>query len=168
MSESVTIKFQYSMQEYAKAIRLHYETQDLTPGVVAVAGCIGVGLWLWNGHKLNREGLLWLAVLALFLSLMLYRLFVFPRFLFRLDPKLADERELTFSPEHVFVHTHDLDSRIQWSFYTTAVVGEDFFLLYSGKHFFTAIPKRAFTDAAALQIFENLLVSFIPDIKRLA
>ncbi|KAF0175626.1 MAG: hypothetical protein FD161_3280 [Limisphaerales bacterium] len=168
MSESVTIKFQYSAEEYARGIRLHYESRDFTPGVVAVIGCIEGGLWLWAGRKFDKEGLLWMAVMTLTVALMLYKLFVVPRLVFRSNPKLAAAYEFTFSPDEVHVRTQDIDSRLQWSFYTGAVVGEGFFLLYSGKQAFTAIPKRAFPDPDTLQAFDNLLARFVSNITRLA
>ena len=169
MSESVTIKFRYSAEEYSKAVRLHHAARTNLPLDVSVLALgLAIGCWLVSDKTSAWFGGVLLTVMALWILMMLYVFFVAPKVAFRYDPKLKEEYELTFTSEGVQFRTASIDSKLQWSLYSRALVDRDFFLLYYGKHYFSTIPKRVFSDSAALQTFESLLIRFVPTIKRRA
>jgi hypothetical protein len=91
---------------------------------------------------------------------------VIPHLLFRREPKFRDEYSLTFSPEGIHFLTVHIDSQVQWSFYTRALISGSCYILYYGSCQFTVIPKRAFQSAQQLQTFERLLTQQIPQIVR--
>jgi hypothetical protein len=169
MPESVTIKFRYSVEEYAKAVRLHHAARtNLSLDLVVWVLVLIFGCWMvwdneypWAGYVSLAVGVFWGAMTA-------FVFFAAPRLAFRSNPKFAEEYELTFTPEHIHFHTPSVDSRLKWSHYSRALVNADFFLLYYGEHFFTTLPKRVFADSEALQVFESLLARFVLNIKRRA
>lgn len=169
MSESITIKFRHSVEEYSKAVRLHHAARtNLSLDLVAFALLVGFGIWMLAEGKRPWVGYVSFGVAASWAAAMAFVFLVAPRLAFRSNPKFAEEYELTFSPEGIHFRTPSIDSKLQWSHYSKALVNGDFFLLYYGEHFFTTLPKRVFATSEALQAFESLLARFVPDIKRRA
>jgi hypothetical protein len=102
-------------------------------------------------------GIAMLSLSGLF-ALMLVVAFAFiPRIGFRREPKFRDDYALTFSPQGVHFRTAHIDSHLQWSMYTSALVDAHSFVLYYGSQHFTVIPKRVFQDVVQRETFERLL-----------
>jgi len=91
---------------------------------------------------------------------------VIPPLVFRREPKFRDEYSLVFSSEGIHFRTAHIDSRLQWSLYSSALVDAHSYVLYYGKRQFTAIPKRVFVGSEQLQAFEQLLTQHISNIVR--
>lgn len=75
-------------------------------------------------------------------------------------------RLLTFSQEGIHFGRAHVDSQIQWSLYSRALVDAHSYVLYYGSRQFTVIPKRVFQSAEQQQIFEQLLTQHISEIVR--
>ncbi len=169
MPDTITIKFRYSVEEFSKAMRLHHAARTNLPlDLGACALLVVFGCWMVWDNQHAWAGYTSLVVAVLWGASVFYVFWVAPRLAFRSSPKFAEEYELTFSPEGIHFHTPSVDSRLQWSHYSRALVNGDFFLLYYGEHFFTTIPKRVFANSEAVQAFESLLARFVPNIKRRA
>jgi hypothetical protein len=82
---------------------------------------------------------------------------IIPKIAFRSQLKLRDDYELQFSPQGIHFRTASVNSDLQWSLYTHALVDAHSFILYYGTQQFTVIPKRVFHDDAQRQAFEQLL-----------
>jgi hypothetical protein len=91
---------------------------------------------------------------------------VIPRVVFRREPRFQDDYSLTFSPEGIHFRTANIDSRLQWSVYSRALVAAHSYVLYHGPRSFTVIPKRVFQGEEQRQAFEQLLTEHVPQIKR--
>jgi|NGEPerStandDraft_6_1074524.scaffolds.fasta_scaffold48004_2 hypothetical protein len=61
--------------------------------------------------------------------------------------------------------TRHIDSQLQWSMYSHALVDAHSFVLYYGSRSFTVIPKRVFPTAER-EAFEKLLARNVPEIVR--
>lgn len=170
MPEPVTIKFRYTPEEYARAVRLHHAGRtNFTLELAMVVLLIALGCWnVWDNEFSSWTGYTSLAVSVFWVAMLSYVTLVAPKLAFRSNPKLAEEYELTFSHEDIHFRTPGIDSRLKWSHYSRVLVDSDFFLLYYGEHYFSVIPKRVFSSAEALETFENLLVRYITNIKRRA
>jgi hypothetical protein len=104
---------------------------------------------------------------ALLLVLVLIGAFmVLPRVLFAREAKFRDEYSLTFSPEGIHFQTEHIDSQLQWSLYTRALVDAHSFVLYYGSRSFTIIPKRVFRTAEQQAAFERMIAKKIPEISK--
>ena len=170
MPESVTVKFRYTPEEYARAVRLHHAGRtNFTLELAMVVLLIALGCWnVWENESSSWTGYTSLVVSVFWVAMLSYITLVAPKLAFRSNSKLAEEYELTFAPEGIHFRTPSIDSKLQWSHYSRALVNGDFFLLYYGEHFYSTIPKRVFANSEAIQTFENLLVRFVPNIKRRA
>ena len=84
-----------------------------------------------------------------------------PPLAFRREPKFRDEYSLTASPEGIHFRTAHVDSHLQWSMYSRALVDDHSYVLYYGSNQFTVIPKRVFESAGDQQAFEALLVQHV-------
>ncbi len=89
-----------------------------------------------------------------------------PPLAFRREPKFRDDYLLTFSQEGIHFGTAHVDSHLQWSLYSRALVDAYSYVLYYGSRQFTVIPKRVFQSAEQQQIFEQLLTRYVSDIVR--
>lgn len=85
---------------------------------------------------------------------------------FRNDPKYRDEYSLTFSPEGIHFQTAHIDSHLEWSIYSRALVDVHSYMLYWGSRTFTVIPKRVFENTEQRVAFEQLLAERVPKIVR--
>ncbi len=169
MSDSVTIKFRYTVEEFSKAMRLHHAARtNLLLDLGACVLLIAFGCWMVWDNKYAWAGYASLVISVLWGAMVFYVFWVAPRLAFRSSRKFAEEYELTFSQQGIHFRTPSVDSHLKWSHYSRALVNGDFVLLYYGEQFFTTIPKRVFSNSDALMTFENLLARFVPNIKRRA
>jgi hypothetical protein len=91
---------------------------------------------------------------------------VIPRIAFRREPKFRDDYALTFWADGIHFRTAHIDSQLQWSMYSRALVDAHSYVLYYGVRQFTVIPKRVFQNAEDQQAFEQLLTHHVPQIVR--
>jgi hypothetical protein len=89
---------------------------------------------------------------------------ILPPLAFRLEPKYRDDYSLIFSPEGIHFRTVHIDSQLQWSLYSRALVDAYSYLLYSGSRTFSVIPKRVFESSEQERAFEELLARHVPKI----
>jgi len=105
-----------------------------------------------------------LALSGLFALMLVAAFAVIPTIAFRREPKFRDDYTLTFSTQGIRFQTAHIDSNLQWSLYTRALVDAHSFVLYYGSQQFTVIPKRVFQDTAQREAFETLLAHNISNI----
>ncbi len=91
---------------------------------------------------------------------------IIPPLAFRRDPKFRDDYSLTFSPEGIHFRTVNIDSHLQWSIYSRALIDAHSYVLYYGSRQFTVIPKRVFQSTEQRQAFEELLAQHVSQIVR--
>jgi YcxB-like protein len=167
MDSAIQLSFRYSELDYVLAMRTHYASRlrlKLDAAVAVVAASLGIYLWQSPDSRLWGIGLVCLSVAMV---LMLVAAFgVIPRLVFRREPKFRDEYWLTFSPESIHFRTAHINSQLQWSMYSRALVSADSFILYYGTHSFTVIPKRVFETSGQLAAFEQLVSEKIPEISK--
>jgi hypothetical protein len=167
MNSTVSLSFRYSENDYVRALRAHYASHlrlRLDIAVTVVLAAAGVYLW-------RSPGLHWLGVACVVVSvgfaLMLVAAFtVIPPLAFRREPKFRDDYALTFSPDGIHFRTAHVDSQLQWSMYSRALIDAHSYVLYYGSRQFTVIPKRVFQSTENQQAFEQMLVQHIPQIVR--
>jgi YcxB-like protein len=167
MNSTINLSFRYSERDYIRAMRAHYASRLNVPVDVGFAVVLAAfGLTFWRSESLHWLGVASLIVAAAF-ALMLFAAFVvIPPVLFRSEPKFRDEYSLAFSPEGIHFHTAHIDSHLQWSLYTRALIAHHSCVLYAGSRQFTVIPKRVFRTAEEQQAFEQLLEHHVSQIVR--
>ena len=79
---------------------------------------------------------------------------------------VGEEYSLTFSPEGIHFRTAHIDSQLQWSVYSRALVDAHSYLLYHGARQWSVIPRRVFQSRAEQEAFERLLAEHVPQIMR--
>ena len=167
MNETINLSFRYLESDYVRALRAHYVSKLRLPlDIAAVIVLPLVGVYLWRSPDLRWLGVTCLATSAIFVLILIASFTVIPSLIFRSQPKFQDDYSLTFSPEGIHFRTAHIDSQLQWSMYSRALVNAHSFLLYYGSRQFTVIPKRVFQSAEQQQIFEQLLTRHIAEIAR--
>jgi YcxB-like protein len=167
MSETVSLLFRYTESDYVRALRAHYSSRlRLRIDIVAAIVVALLGVHFWRSPDYH-----WLSVICLVVSFVLiFMLFaafvVVPPFAFRSEPKFRDEYSLTFSQDGIHFRTANIDSQLQWSLYSRALIDEHSYVLYYGSRQFTVIPKRVFQNAEQQQLFEQLLTQHVSKIVR--
>ena len=91
---------------------------------------------------------------------------VIPALAFRREPKFRDDYSLTFSSEGIHFRTAHVDSHLQWSMYSRALIDPHFYVLYYGSRQFIVIPKRVFQSIEQQQAFDQLLAQHVSHIVR--
>lgn len=165
METILHLSFRYSEQDYVRAMHAHYASRLRLKldAAVAVATAL-LGIYLWQSLNSRYWGI-GLVCLSAVLGLMLVAAFgVIPKLVFHREPKFRDEYSLTFSPEGIHFRTAHIDSQLQWSMYSHAVVDAHSFVLYYGVHSFTVIPKRVLETAEQLAAFDRLIKEKIPKV----
>ena len=166
---AITITFRYHPGEYLRAFNAHQRQRmrigpDGAFSLVVLAG--GLAAFYFGGTKYFWLGIAFSAIGLAYPVLSAIMLFVLPRLLMFESVRLRSEFQMTFSHDGIRMRTESLDSRIDWSFYKSATVVRDFYLLYWGRHEFTAIPKRVFENAAHIQAFDAVLRAHVPKVER--
>jgi len=105
-----------------------------------------------------------MSVSVVFLLILFAAFVIIPPMAFRREPKLREEYSLTFSQEGIHFITAHIDSQLQWSIYSRALIDAHSYVLYHGTGSFTVIPKRVFQSADQQRAFEQLLVQHVPKI----
>jgi hypothetical protein len=167
MSETVSLLFRYAESDYVRALRAHYSSRlRVRLDIVAAVVVAMLGVYSWRSPDYH-----WLSVVCLVASFALVFIlfgafFGIPPFAFRSEPKFRDDYSLTFSPERIHFRTAHIDSKLQWSMYSRALIDEHSYVLYYGSRQFTVIPKRVFQNAEQQQLFEELLTQHVSKIVR--
>jgi len=125
-----------------------------------------LGVYLWQSPDSRGWGIGLVCLSALFVLMLVAACGIIPRLVFRREPKFRDEYSLTFSPDGIHFRTAHINSELEWSMYTRALVGPHSFVLYYGTHSFTVIPKRVFETSEQLAAFEHLVSDKIPGISK--
>lgn len=128
-----------------------------------------VGSAIFGTYSWQSKGWRWEVLVSLgassILAVMLIAVFlIIPPLVFRREPKLRDQYSLTFSEEGIHFNTAHIDSDLEWTLYTRALVDPNCYILYHSARHFTVIPKRVFQDIDQQSEFEHLLTRKIPNI----
>jgi hypothetical protein len=162
--ETVNLSFRYTQADYVQAMRAHYASRLRLPldvAVIVVVAALGIYEWQTGMHSL---GAAFLGIAGAFTLMLLAAFFVIPIFAFRREPKFRDEYALSFSPRGIHFRTVHIDSDLQWTMYTRALIASESFILYYGNHQFTVVPKRVFHDDEQRHAFEQMLAENVSNI----
>jgi len=163
MDRPIKLMFRYSEQDFVRAMRAHLSSRLRIPlDVVMTSLLLAVGLYLWP----SWYGVTLLSIAGSFIALLIALFFIVPHLIFRHEAKFRDEYELTFAEAGIHFLTVHIDSQLQWSIYSRALIDPHSYILYYGARSFTVIPKRVFQNAEDLIEFEQLLQEKIPKIVR--
>jgi len=163
----VQISFRYLESDYVRALRAHYASRlRLRLDIVFVAVLAAIGIYLWQLPSSRWLGIACVGIAALFSLMLAVAFTVIPLLVFRREPKFRDEYSLAFSSEGIHFRTAHIDSRLQWSMYSNALVDAHSYVLYYGSRQFTVIPKRVFQSSEQQQAFEQLLTQHVSEIVR--
>jgi YcxB-like protein len=167
MNSTINLSFRYAERDYVRALRSHYASHlRLRLDIAVIVILAGVGGYFWrssSGHWLSLA----CVVIAIGFGLMLVAAFtVIPILTFRRDPKFRDDYSLTFSPEGIHFRTAHIDSQLQWSIYSRALIDAHSYILYYNSRQFTVLPKRVFQNVEQQQAFEQLLTHHVSPIIR--
>jgi hypothetical protein len=168
VNSTINLSFRYSESDYVRALRAHYASHvRLRLDSLVTVILVGVGLYLWRLPNLHWLGLACIVVAAVFALILIAMFTVIPPLAFRREPKFRDDYSLTFSPEGIHFRTAHIDSQLQWSMYSRALVDTHSYVLYYGSRQFTVIPKRVFQSIEQQQAFEQLVSEHISQIVKL-
>lgn len=163
MNSIIHLSFRYAENDYARALRAHYASQLRLPlDILVIIVLIGAGFYFWRSPKLHWLAVGGIALALIFATVLIVAFTVIPKLVFRRQPKFREDYSLTFSPEGIHFRTAHIDSQLQWSMYSRALIDAHSYVLYYGSHQFTVIPKRVFQSAEQREVFEELLTHRIP------
>ena len=155
--ETVNLSFRYAEYDYVRAMRAHYASRLRLPLDIAVVVVVaGIAAYEWRSGS-QGLGIALLCLSGIFALMLVAAFAIIPKITFRSQPKFRDDYLLTFSPQGIGFRTAHINSDLQWSLYTHALVDAHSYILYYGSKQFTVIPKRVFGDDAQRQTFARLL-----------
>lgn len=160
MNPTVSLIFRYHQRDYSRAMRAHYATRHrLWLDIPLITVVAGLGLYLWRFPDLHGSGIFFvcIGIGTVFALQLIWAFLVMPILVFRSQPEILGEYQLTFSPQGIHFHTEHIDSELKWSLYTRALVDANTYVLYYGARTFTVIPKRVFQSVDQRGSFEELL-----------
>jgi hypothetical protein len=164
MSPPVSLRFQYTEDDYVRAMRLHHSRLLRLPRDYVIGTCMvlfSAGVLAW--HPWRWLGGVALAISVLFLAMCLYGGVLLPRLMFRRTPKLHHAYALDFGREDILFRTEGIESRVAWSFYSgLRSDAHTHLLVYGNAAGFTALPRRIFADAAQEEAFLSLAREALP------
>jgi hypothetical protein len=167
MNSTVSLSFRYLERDYVRALRAHYASRlRLRLDIVVAIVLAGSGAYLWQSPGTHWLGVGCMVVAGVFALMLVAAFTVIPPLAFRREPKFRDEYSLTFSPDGIHFRTAHIDSQLQWTMYSRALVDAYSYVLYYGSRQFTVIPKRVFKNPEDQQIFEKLLTGHVSHIVR--
>ncbi len=165
--DPVVLSFRYSEEDVVRAMRAHFaSTLRLRVDAVVAVLLLAAGIY-W----LRNPDLEWFAIFCFVASGVLLLIpaaafLLIPRLAFRGQGKYRDDYSLTFSDNGIHFRTVHIDSQLQWSLYTHALVNAHSYLLYYGSRTFSIIPKRVFRDQEQQAAFDKLLSQNVTRIVR--
>ena len=167
LNSTIHLSFRYAESDYVRAMRAHYASRlRLRLDIPVTVVVLGIGVYLLRSADQYWLGVALIVVAAAFALLLVAVFTVIPRLAFRREPKLRDEYSLTFSPEAIHFRTEHIDSQLEWSLYSRAMIDAHSYVLYYGARQFTVIPKRVFQSPDQQEAFETLLTQQISKIVR--
>src|SRR5258706_8932494 len=158
MNETIHLSFRYAKSDIVRAMRSHYASVmcprlDMVMAVVLAV----VGAYLWRSPGSHWSGVFAVGASVIFVFFLFAAFVIGPPLAFRLEPKYRDDYSLIFSPEGIHFRTVHIDSQLQWSLYSRALVDAYSYILYYGSRTFSVIPKRVFENSEQQRAFEELL-----------
>ncbi|MBW3600823.1 MAG: YcxB family protein [Planctomycetes bacterium] len=167
MDSTVTLTFRYDEIDYVRAVRADYATRlRLRPDLAVAAGVAVFGTYLSFSSGSRWLGIACVLLAAAFGFMLFVAFVIIPPVAFRREPKFRDEYTLTFSPEGIRFQTAHIDSQLQWSLYSRALIDKHSYILYYGSRQFSVVPKRVFQSSEQQQAFEKLLIDNVAEIVR--
>ena len=167
MNSTINLSFRYAESDYVRAFRAHYASRlRLRLDIVVTIALLGIGVYLWRSPSLHWLGIACIVIAVVFALMLVAAFTVIPPLAFRREPKFRDDYSLTFSPEGIHFRTAHVDSQLQWSMYSRALIDAHSYVLYYGSRQFTVIPKRVFQSVEQQQAFEQLLAQRVSQIVR--
>jgi hypothetical protein len=148
-------------------MRAHYaERLRLKLDISIIVAAAGLGAYLWQSSSSPYYGMFLVGLAVILVFILVVAFGVIPGVVFRREAKFRDEYALTFSSEGIHFHTAHIDSQLEWSLYTRALIDTHSFVLYYGSRSFTVIPKRVFESAEQQAVLERLISFKIPNVSR--
>lgn len=151
------VSFKYTQEEYERAVWLHYK-QRLNPKLdIAVAlfsFLFGIFVLV---HTQAYVGYGLLLISAVLVGILVLARYIFPKMTFKSSSKYQDQYTIEFLDDEIKFETPSINSQLQWSLYTKALINDEHFLLYYGANVFSVIPRRVFGSEEELGRFEELL-----------
>jgi len=167
MNSTIELSFRYSERDYVRAMRAHYSSRlRLRLDIFMAVFLAGIGAYLWRSPDSHGLAIGFVSISIIFALILISAFVVIPPLAFRREPKFHNDYSLTFSPEGIHFRTDNVDSQLQWSLYTRALVAAHSYVLYHGSRSFTVVPKRVFQSAQQREAFEQLLARNVPRIIR--
>jgi hypothetical protein len=165
MNETVHLSFRYCKSDIVRAVRSDYASR-MRPrlDIVMAIGLAAAGAYLWRSPGSHSSGVFAMGASATIFLLLLAAFVIAPSLVFRLNPKYLDDYSLTFSAEGIHFRTVHIDSQLQWSLYSRALIDAYSYILYHGARTFTVIPRRVFQNSEQQSTFERMLGQHIPKI----
>ena len=155
MDSNVILSFRYLESDYVRALRAHYVSRlRLRLDIFVTVVLAGIGGYLWQAPTTHWLGVGCVVVAVVFVLMLIAIFTIIPPFVFRREPKFRDEYSLTFSPQGIHFRTAQIDSQLQWSIYSQALVDPHSYVLYYGSRQFTVIPRRVFQSSEQQQAFD--------------
>jgi hypothetical protein len=166
-TSAISLCFRYSEGDYTRALRAHYASRLrlwLDIPAIVVTGIAGV--YFWRSPDLHWVSIVSMSASGLLLLILALAFIVIPPIAFRREPKFRDQYTLAFSQEGIHFTTAHIDSQLQWSIYSKALIDAHSYVLYYGRSAFTVIPKRVFPNEDQQRAFDQLLTQHVPKIVR--
>jgi hypothetical protein len=155
------LTYKYSEREFRAAMNQNLNMKRLVFDVIVAIGLLVYGLYLLTINSDELLAAFMVVISILFVFILLARIFIVPRVVFRREPKYKEEYELIFNEDEILFTAGGLNSTIQWDFYKSIKETKDFIYLMYAKNGYSIIPKRTFNNNEERDRFLKLIRSKI-------
>jgi hypothetical protein len=150
--------FKYSEKEFIRAMNQSYgdSKRILVDSIIGIALLVfGIYQYMNGANEFFTAFLIIISILFLFI--LLARVVIVPRVIYKREPKYKEEYQLEFAEDEIHFTAGALKSSIPWSFYKAMKETKEFIYLVYSKRGFAIIPKRIFRTEEEISTFRSLI-----------
>src|SRR5690242_3720251 len=111
MGITIDVHFKYTEKEYASAVKWYYmKSSSIIIDFIIAVTIIATGSFLLLYNHNSIINMFMVALGILFLSILIYAIYINPIRIFRSEPKFRDEYFLSFADESISFKTENINS----------------------------------------------------------
>lgn len=155
--KALNISFSYGKDEFVKATREYLKISHyfgLTYILILAAAGICL-IWLLANNIYNVLNMVCVFVIAFLLSNILSLYFIRPSLAYKKVKSITDSYDLTFFKDRIAFKSDKASTDFKWKIFKKLYETDEFFYLVQSKSSYTILPKRAFENEAAMELFKK-------------
>lgn len=165
--EPVRVQFQYTKEEYVRAVRFYLRKSGTTPlwDIAVFAGILALVFMMIYLTGITPMTVALLVLLAVVSGLGAVVYLFMPGYQYDHTPQILEQRTLYFTVDDIGIQTASSAGIVKWTFTKFWCSKTDYYLIQN-RQVYTLLPKRIFADDAERYRFEQIVMAANPNIRR--